>query len=402
MRLTTVVLFLLLAPCVFGQTVTVGTLPAPGTTTIGDASFPVTFIDLTLPATAAGSLTTAALRWNIGSIPGCANAFKIKFFRPVVGAMTLVAERGPFNGPASSGLTLVTLSPPVTIAKYDVIGVTQMQSLITCGSVVFTDDVPSKRFFFIKKDAQSESLAAGGLYFGVLNAMASSASEVLVGIVPAVGSLQGNGNFFRTSMQLTNPDSATISGKLVYHPAGRSALPGDQALPYTIGPYKTVSYTDIVTFMGQSGLGSLDVISTYGPAPIVTARVFADGGAAGTAGFNEATFTPEQAMPTYSQGTLSMPADPVNFRVNIGVRTLSAGATIYVKYYDAGGNFLSAFSKTYAKDYFEQVSVAAFLGGIQPTNDSLIYVSISAGSAIIYASTTDSRTGDSAAQFAGR
>jgi hypothetical protein len=49
----------------------------------------------------------------------------------------------------------------------------------------------------------------------------------------------------------------------------------------------TLNYADILVSMNQSGLGSLDILTTGSPTPIATARIFNDAGAAGTNGFSE-------------------------------------------------------------------------------------------------------------------
>src|SRR5882724_4513976 len=54
---------------------------------------PATIVDLAHGATADGSVTSATVFWSGGP---CSNAFKIKFFRPVPGAVTFLGERGPF------------------------------------------------------------------------------------------------------------------------------------------------------------------------------------------------------------------------------------------------------------------------------------------------------------------
>ncbi|HYI13087.1 MAG TPA: PKD domain-containing protein, partial [Thermoanaerobaculia bacterium] len=121
----TVALLLSTAP-LFSQTLTIGAdfsgVPDTNTSSPGSAS---TVIDLSSPATATGLVTSVHAYW---SQAGCTNALKIKFFRPRTN-LAMVAERGPFT--VSTRDFTVTLSPPVSVQKGDVIGVTR---LTTCGT----------------------------------------------------------------------------------------------------------------------------------------------------------------------------------------------------------------------------------------------------------------------------
>src|ERR1051325_4097526 len=120
-----ILVLLLTAVPVFSQTFTIGAdfsgVPDTDASSPGPAS---TEIDLSSPATATGPVTSVHLYW---SQAGCTNALKIKFFRPSTN-LTMVGERGPFTVPTRD--FTVTLSPPVSVQKGDVIGVTR---LTTCG-----------------------------------------------------------------------------------------------------------------------------------------------------------------------------------------------------------------------------------------------------------------------------
>src|SRR4051812_32125096 len=133
MRTTVAVLAVLFAASLAAQPLTVGTqiVDLGGTATITNGA-PVTYVNLSAPATAAGTVNKATVAWSAS----CSNAFKIVFLRNNFGslaAFTVVATRGPFN--ATGGRNEVTLTPPVTLALGDLIGVVQLQNLATCGSV---------------------------------------------------------------------------------------------------------------------------------------------------------------------------------------------------------------------------------------------------------------------------
>jgi hypothetical protein len=85
------------------------------------------------------------------------------------------------------------------------------------------------------------------------------------------------------------------------------------------------------------------------------------------------------------------------------VRSLSNGATIGVTYFDAGGHSIGfPPAKVYPATYFEQKTVSDFLGTTSLVPNGSIQIYVTAGAAIVYASTTDNRTSDSSIKIAGR
>jgi hypothetical protein len=97
---------------------------------------------------------------------------------------------------------------------------------------------------------------------------------------------------------------------------------------------------------------------------------------------------------------LLTPTDVTHTRFNIGVRTLFSGATFTATLRNQDGTVVTSVTKTYAPNYFEQVSVESFLGGVTIGANQMIVIQVSDGSAIIYGSTTDNVTNDPSVQFA--
>ena len=97
-------------------------------------------------------------------------------------------------------------------------------------------------------------------------------------------------------------------------------------------------------------------------------------------------------------GLLVTPIEPGRTRFNIGVRTLSLGATLRATLKDSAGSTLITTTRTYAPNWFEQIDATTFLGTAIAGNQS-IQIEASAGSAIVYGSTTDNTTNDPAVQF---
>ena len=156
--------------------------------------------------------------------------------------------------------------------------------------------------------------------------------------------------------------------------------------------------------MGQSGLGSIDVMSTTSAAPVITVRIYNDGGAtAGTSGFTEDVVAPEAALRREEIVLLAIPADAVNFRMNVGVRTMSEGATFIVSVNDKDGFSIgSPVTKTYGPNFFEQTTAQLFFNNTPLPAGGFMRIFPTTGSAFVYGSTTDNRTNDSQIQFAAR
>lgn len=407
MRTTVAILVILFAASLAAQPLTVGTqiVDTGGTATITNGG-PVTYVNLSAGATANGTVNKATVAWSAT----CSNAFKIVFLRETfnsVAAFTLVASRGPFN--AVSGRNEVTLSPAVTVSQGDLIGVVQLLPVATCGSVrtqsfaspnvgynlVTTADMSTTSGTIGGSSNYSSGLAIGAIAFNT--------DPLLVRILPAAGAAPGATAFFRTSLQMLNPTSNTITGNLVFHKQLQSAGPSDPSLAFTLSPGQSISYPDVVASIGTTGVGSLDILTTAGNAPIATARVFSDAGTAGTSGFSEEALAPTDALDFFSRGILLIPPDLTNFRMNIGVRTLDTGATFDVATYDSTGVLKATRNlPAYGPNVFDQVPVATFTGAstVPPGGYIVITFNVFGGRAFVYSSVIDNRTSDSTFRLA--
>jgi hypothetical protein len=144
-------------------------------------------------------------------------------------------------------------------------------------------------------------------------------------VFPVVGSTRGlNNASFKTALRL-GPATTLSVGKIVFHPAGHAGSDDDPSIPYRMERGQTLQYDDVVASIGQSGIGSLDVLQTL---PFVSAAT---------------TLVPAEArmfneVPGGTYGTFESPVLPVDvfrpvdwnifvpssrFRVNIGIRTLT-------------------------------------------------------------------------------
>ena len=404
-RLSTVLglaLLLFASSVAVAQTVTVGNLPAGPN--FGFNQTPVTLIDLSNPANASGNLTNASFTWSVTPCPGAA---KIKFFRPSPnGTFVFLAERGPFD--IASLTSFVFLSPPVAVQAGDLIGITRLTS---CGSPVGQTPGAMQGLIGFPGDVTSTVTTSQGALFpnATLSAQATGTvtqpppSVEPAAIVPAVASTPGalGQAFFRTSVQIFNPGTTRMTGRLVYHPAGASAAANDPFLAYVVEAGETRSIADLLPAMGLTGLGSLDVVTDTGTAtPLLLVRVFNDAGAGGTTGFVEESVAPAQALVAVERGFLVGPPDTALFRFNVGLRTLGSGATISITVRDAAGVVTRTITRTYPANYFEQRDSASFLNGVPIGANESIAVQILSGSAIVYGATVDNHTNDPSLQLA--
>jgi hypothetical protein len=317
-----------------------------------------------------------------------------------------VATRGPFN--ATGGRNEVTLTPPVTLALGDLVGVVQLQNLATCGSVrtqsFASNSVGYNLVTTVDMSVSGGTIGSSTVYgsgFGI-GVVAYNSNPLLVRILPAAGAAPGATAFFRTALQMLNPTSTTITGNLVFHKQLQPAAPGDPSLAFTLSPGQAVSYADVITSMGTSGVGSLDVVTNGGNAPIVTARVFSDAGSAGTSGFSEEGVSPNDALDFFSRGILLIPSELTNFRMNIGVRTLDTGAVLDVTTLDSAGVSRASRTVTYGANVFDQQPVATFTGAssVPPGGWIVITFNTFGGRAFVYSSIIDNRTSDSTFRLA--
>ena len=409
MRALFVSVALVLSAAMSAQPLTLGTYtPGPlGTASISSTAAQ-SFVNLGDVAARAGTIRRASVYWT-GT---CANAFKIVVLRSAyqtASSFTVVATRGPFN--AVQGINVVDLEPPIAVNGGDAIGVVQLLPLPTCGSVgIEVSSAPSGFLLLTTGDISTTGTLGPSTAYASQNIpsfLAYETDPVLVRIVPVVGSVTGaNDSFFRTSLQLFNPDgNAAINGKLVFHRQGQPAADSDPSLAFTLGPRQALSYADIIASLGASGLGSLDVYTNGGAAPVVTARVFDDRGSAGTSGLSQEGVPVTAALDFFNQSLIPIPSDLTNYRMNIGVRTLTT-TTLTVRTYNAAGALVRTRTDiVYGANVFLQGSAAELAGFVPPATlppGGYLRVSVTSfpGRAIVYSSVIDNRTNDSTYRLA--
>ncbi len=288
---TLAVVFCLSATTLSAQTI-VGELPLRvDFSTAGSAAR--TIIDLSHPATLAGSYTDAVVQWFNLAGP-CTNAFTLRFFHPTSAtSYSLVAERGPFST-GTEELVPLTLTPAVDLAKDDLIGI-YIPGI--CGGVEGGYATGKDLALSMNGNYAGGPLGSGFIQRGNTYAIrASQGADALVAVLPVAGFAQGNfGSLFRTDFQVTNVSNQTLHTKLVFHPAGQPAAPGDPNSALSLAGGATIT-SDLLAGMGATGVGSLDIFAKGEPGPLVTAHIYNDAGAAGTNGFLEPAVRVREAL----------------------------------------------------------------------------------------------------------
>lgn len=352
--------------------------------------------------TASGSITEFALP-NAGSGPN-------EIMTGPDGNLWFTEDTGSRIGRISTSGTLTEFPVPATSVLRDIVAAPDGNlyytkptdskiGRMTTSGVVTEFDTPSANAFpaFIAVGPD------GNLWF---TEAAQAVNKIAVmslqdrSIIPAVASAAGAlGSLFRTGVQLHNPSATTISGRIIFHASGTSGSDSDPSLPYTLNPGETRNIADLLPAMGRSGIGSADVLATAGALPLVVARVFNDAGSAGTTGFFEETVKPANALGAGDQFVLLAPADLAQSRLNIGARSLSAGASLTVTVRNGAGTVVKTLTKSYGAAFFEQVDAATFLGGFALAGNESITVRVDSGNAIVYGAITDNKTQDPSVQL---
>jgi len=236
---------------------------------------------------------------------------------------------------------------------------------------------------------------AGNLFHGYV------CRSAVDGVFPVAALAPGAfGYSFKTSIKLHNPYESPISGNLIFR---RQAVPGsstDPTLNYTLLPYETRDYPDFLSSLGQAGLGSIDLVATTALVPVASARIYNDRDPMGI-GAHEDLIGPEIALLPGEGGSLLTPDDLQRYRLNIGVRTLGAGASMTVTVRDRAGVLRKSFTVAYPGDFFFQLSADAFLGLPLQPGDSIRFA-VTAGRAVVYGATADNTTQQSAISIVTR
>lgn len=107
---------------------------------------------------------------------------------------------------------------------------------------------------------------------------------------------------------------------------------------------------------------------------------------------------PQTALQAGESAVLIAPADPVQTRLNLGIRSLETGASFLITVRDKNGAVRNTVNKTYIANFFEQVAANTYVGVTLAGSDT-ITVSMNSGKAILYGAQTDNKTQDRSVQY---
>jgi hypothetical protein len=213
-------------------------------------------------------------------------------------------------------------------------------------------------------------------------------------VVPVVGSTRGaNGALFKTSLRI-GPATSLEIGNIIFHPAGVAGGDDDPSIPYRLERGDTLQFDDIVAAIGQSGIGSLDVVPTIQAglrvAP-VEARLFNEA-PQGTYGAFERGV---QAADAFRPADWNIFVPSTRFRVNVGIRTLTAAHVTF--FHIASTGAVTQKVLDLASDYvFLQAADQFFGEPVLPGDSIVINVTGDNVIAIPFHTLTDNSTNDPA------
>jgi hypothetical protein len=225
----------------------------------------------------------------------------------------------------------------------------------------------------------------------------------LAAVVPTVASAPGRyRSFFRTRLELTNPDTASVSGRLVFHPRSRPGSDADASLTFSLPAGQSMRFDDILEAMGESGSGSLDVFIMTGKAPSVHAEVYNDSPAGPTASAAEEGIAVRDFLTLGNLGVFNVPLEVSGKRFAIGLRTFAEGVTIRATVRRPDGTVAGVVHRPVGPYRSLQQLASLFLGGVSFLGGETVSFSIMSGSALLYGTTTDNATGTPSIQVLKR
>jgi hypothetical protein len=208
-------------------------------------------------------------------------------------------------------------------------------------------------------------------------------------VIPVVGSTAGAmGGKFKTSLELRG--DAQEHGRLIFHPAGKVASDDDPSIPYSFLQSRVLAWDDVVAAMGQSGIGSLDIVpdeTSLDRIPKATVRLYNDT-SIGTFG----TFTsPLRPYDYLNPSGFEVRIPESKFRVNIGIRTL-AETRMQALIYRADGRLDGFRDVTFPAGWMQMTSASDFIGrALEPGQTLLLTFT---GASMPFYTITENMTND--------
>ena len=336
------------------------------------------------------AVTIAALCFSLLSAPA-AHAFCTLTLRYENGALVWNSVLG-----VRDYWVLESYGNPAVYRHYTVRGtsmpVTRRASIATPVRYVVTALVPAGIRALEDEPPSSEGTDACAASLTVTIPADPSFREITrKAILPVVGSTPGAfGGKFKTAL-IMRPWAADQRGRLVFHPAGRVATDSDPSIRYSFDQATPLVFDDVVAAIGQSGIGSLDIIPDEDGSsliPVIEARLYNET-SIGTFGTVVAPSYPFEYLRPPPLEVVVPETDTA--RINLGFRTLTdTRMRIFVQ--DAAGTLLSFHDVTYPAGWMQMTSLGAFVG--KPLQKGYVVTVAFSGSVIPFHTVTENSTND--------
>lgn len=207
----------------------------------------------------------------------------------------------------------------------------------------------------------------------------------------AVSGSNPDGSTLRTTLQMTNPTAATLTGTVRFLPADGS---GAGSFHYTIPPFATKTHSDVVATAGKTGAGALDLTSNSGVLPVALARIIHSHSGSGQ-GFQAAEEQTHDVMERLQAGDRVLLVAPVSTSTPfaIGVRTFGKDLALTITVNRAtDGSQIKQFSTTVPANTTSETDATAFLG-IAPPAGGILEIFVDGGGGLVYGTAANPATG---------
>lgn len=186
-----------------------------------------------------------------------------------------------------------------------------------------------------------------------------------------------------TRLDLRNSQSPdTLTGTIVFHPQGAAATASDPSTTYTLAPGAAVQYDDVISSLGATGSGSIDIVaSTIGSPDAFAANI--ETGTSMNPGSIVPVVSAAGALVADDRTIVTAPGNLTAEHFAVVIRTFGAGVTFDVTGRDATGATLSVASLTYGPNTEVQVQPTALSNGTTVHAGESFDIHIDSGSAIV-------------------
>jgi hypothetical protein len=218
--------------------------------------------------------------------------------------------------------------------------------------------------------------------------LAASTTDDVLHLPKAIGQANADGTTVRTAVQLMNPGTSTITGKIRFKPASGATPTG---VGYSIPPGATKVVSDFVTQVGQTGSGAIDLQSTGGNLPIAVARVIYSGNSTPWQVADERAHDVMELLQAGDRAVVVSPLDTTK-QFLIGVRTLARPLAVTITLFDNNGIMGPHVTKTFPAQTSSETDASTLMAFTVGGGYSL-EITVDGGSGLLYGTAVNPATG---------